>query len=699
MSAADFATFDADSRTWLLSTPASSYVVRLDPDDVPRHVYWGARIGLETAAVLEPPAAVAPSSFDGSADADVELAVEGGAAFGVAGLQIRYADGTRGFEWRYLDHTAETGELRLRFRDRHHPVELTLHYRVFADNDVIERWTTLRTGEPITVLRCDSAQFHLPRRTGYRVSHVVGGWSAEFQLCREELPHGETTFTSRRGNTSHHANPWVMLDAHSAGEEHGEVWSAALTWSGTWRITLHRTPDGRVGWTGGFGHEGVSWRLRADEVWITPMFAGLYTDGGFGSASRQWHSYTVGHVLPRTELRPILYNSWEATGFDVDVDSQQRLAAIAADLGVEVFVMDDGWFGRRHSDQAGLGDWHPNPERFPDDLTPLVDEVRRLGMRFGIWVEPEMVNPDSDLYREHPDWVLHMPTRRRTELRNQLVLNFARPDVASWAHKWLDRLVGDHRIDFLKWDMNRAFTEAGWPGHGDPDRLWIDHVRSVYAIMDRLRADHPGLRIESCSGGGGRVDLGVLSRTDQVWTSDNTDPVDRLAIQHGYSQVYPARTMAAWVTDSPSAFTGRRTPLRFRFHVAMAGVLGIGGDLSSWSTEELAEAGGLIAEYKAIRPTVQTGQLYRLTGDTDSAVSAVQYVAGPDAVVLAWRVSMRFGRPPERLRLTGLDGDAHYRDERTGSVVSGARLMTQGLDLDLPTGDCASTCVRLSVIN
>jgi alpha-galactosidase len=191
---------------------------------------------------------------------------------------------------------------------------------------------------------------------------------------------------------------------------------------------------------------------------------------------------------------------------------------------VELFVMDDGWFGARASDHAGLGDWTPNPDRFPGGLTPLIDEVHRLGMRFGLWVEPEMVNPDSDLYRAHPDWVLHSPHRTRTELRNQLVLNFARPDVAEWAHGWLDRLVSDHEIDFLKWDFNRPYTEAGWPDAGvHGDRLWIDHVHAVYQLMDRLRADHPRLRIESCAGGGGRVDLGILRRTDEVWTSDNTD--------------------------------------------------------------------------------------------------------------------------------------------------------------------------------
>jgi alpha-galactosidase len=690
--------FDASSRTWLLSTPSSSYVLRLDESDTPRHVHWGRPLTLAAARALALPSPPLVSSFDGAVDGDVELSVEGGAVFGVAGLIIRHADGSGGVEWRYLGYTESDGELAIDLEDRHYPLRITLHYRVFADSDVIQRWITLRhtgTGTPIELRRCDSAQFVLPVLPDYRVSHVFGGWSREFQLSRSVVPVGETVFTSRRGTTSHQTNPWVMVDAGTAGETSGEVWGAALAWSGSWRITVSRTPDGRLCWTGGFGHDGVSWRLRPGEEWTTPAFYGLYTVDGFGGASHRWHAFTRSHVLPLgDEPRPILYNSWEATGFDVSEAGQKRLAALAAELGVEVFVMDDGWFGGRRSDNAGLGDWYPAPSQFPSGLTPLIEHVHSLGMRFGIWVEPEMVNPDSDLYRAHPDWVLHLPFRRRTELRNQLVLNFARPDVAAWAHAWLDGLVADNGIDFLKWDMNRAFTEAGQPGAEDPDRLWIDHVRAVYSIMDRLRADHPGLRIESCSGGGGRADLGILSRTDQVWTSDNTDPVDRLAIQHGFSQLYPARVMSAWVTDTPAHFTGRTTPFRFRFHVAMAGVLGIGGNLPQWTADERAEAIELIASYKSIRPTVQLGDLHRLS-TPDGFVTAAQYLRGDEVVVLAWRPYTRFGLTSDRLPLAALDPDATYRTS-TGEEYLGSVLMTLGVPLGLPDGDYASTCLVLT---
>jgi alpha-galactosidase len=320
-------------------------------------------------------------------------------------------------------------------------------------------------------------------------------------------------------------------------------------------------------------------------------------------------------------------------------------------------------------------------------------------MKFGIWVEPEMVNPDSDLYRAHPDWVLHFPHRQRTELRQQLVLNWARPDVAEWALGWLDELVGANDIDFLKWDMNRPFTEAGWPAEGGDgaNRLWLSYVDNFYGVLDRLRARHPGLRIQSCSGGGGRVDLGILRRTDEVWPSDNTDALDRLRIQHGYGQVYPTATMAAWVTDVPNFLTGRTVPLRFRFHVAMAGALAIGGDLPEWTDEERAEATRWVALYRRIARVVQHGDLYRLAPPDRDGMVAVQYAA-PDAgesVVFCWLPAPHFGRAVPVVRLRGLDPAARYRDEETGREYHGAVLLGYGLRPELPPGDYASTVIHL----
>ena len=693
-------TYDAGHRLWLLDTPGSSYAVRLGDDDAPQHVYWGPSASLGDVVAVPPRTSPADSSFESPAVVE-ELAVEGALRFGPAGLQVAHADGSRGFTWRFLRADVEGDRLCLVFADHGSALEVELHYRVLPDCDAVERHTVLRhtgTGGPVEVRRLDSAAWALPKREDYRLSHLVGGWNSEYQLQRDRLPVAETVLTSRRGTSSHHANPWLAVDDGTADENSGEVWSTALAWSGSWRTTVHRDPVGRVVWTGGFGHEGLSWRLAAGESLETPVAVGIHTLDGFGGASRQWHRYLRDHVTPHPdELRPVVYNSWEATYFDVDQAGQMELAAHAAQVGVEVFVMDDGWFGGRTHDSAGLGDWWPNPERFPHGLGPLVAEVRRLGMGFGLWVEPEMVNPDSDLYRAHPDWVLHQAGRPRTTARDQLVLDFARPEVWAWAHGWLDALIGEHRIDFLKWDMNRPLTEVGRPGADDPDRLWIDHTRAVYALMDRLRADHPYLRIEGCSGGGGRTDPGILAHVDEVWTSDNTDPVDRLAIQRGFSQLYPASAMAAWVADSPNPATHRVTPLRFRFHSAMAGVLGLGGDLEAWSPAELAEAAELVAQYKEIRPVVQHGRQYRLTGA--DGLTGVQYVSddGADHVVLAWRPVSRYGHVPDRLRLPGVTDSASYVDVASGVEHLGSTLRRWGIDPGLPTGDYASALIRLRV--
>ncbi len=683
-----------DGRTWLLSGPASSYALRLTEDDELLHLHWGARIGLADAEELAARPLPPHWPFESRLDGREEYPVEGGARFVRPALSVR-TDEVRGTEWAFAEYEAEDGELRLRFTD--HGLSVTLHYRMRGD--VVERRVTLVNDgpAPVEVLRADSATWTLPpREEGWRLSQLHGRWAAESRLVRTDLTYGEKVIGSRRGHTGHQHLPWVALDADGATEERGEVYGCALGWSGTWRICVAQLPDARVQITGGAGYDDSGLlRLAAGETYTTPVFAGLWSDGGFGGASRAWHAYQRAYVIPDADRdRPVLYNSWEATYFDISEDRQRELARRAASLGVELFVVDDGWFGSRTSDRAGLGDWTPNPERFPAGLEPLADHVHGLGMQFGIWVEPEMVNPDSDLYRAHPDWVQYRPGRARTEFRNQLVLNLARADVQEYLWERLDTLLAGAPVDYVKWDFNRCFTDAGWPGEPYPQKLWVEHVHAFYALLDRLRAAYPKVAFESCSGGGGRIDLGVLSRTDQVWTSDNTDPLDRLAIQHGFSQLHPARVMAAWVTDSPNTqLNGRVSSLRFRFVSAMAGVLGIGGDLAHWSEQELVEARDWVALYKQIRPVVQRGDLYRLRPPA-GGLSAVSYVLGDEAVVLAWLQAQRYGEPLAPLRLRGLDETATYECRETGETYRGAVLVHHGLPLGL-RGDLDATVVRL----
>jgi alpha-galactosidase len=677
---------------WVLGTEHSLYAIGLGDDGLPVQRYWGPTLPDEDwPRMLGGSAPRWKTSSSRPSEAEDEVLAAGGLRWGAVGLQLEFPDGRNELELRFagaaVKRAPDEATLTLTLEDRFFPVAVRLRYRVHAGHDVIERWLEVEHGgtpdQQALVRRLDSANWPIPEQDRYRVSSVHGHWGAEDQLVRAELPFGELGFTSRTGTTGHHANPWVMIDDGSADEESGSVWTVTLAWSGSWRMITQRRPEGGVSVTAGAGHEGVTRRLRGGEVIATPPSYGLVADGGFGATSRRLHAFSTRRLRPTVGvLQPVLYNSWEATEFNVTEAGQMALADKAAALGAELFVVDDGWFGRRTHDNAGLGDWYPNPQKFPDGLHALVAHVRSRGMKFGLWVEPEMVNRDSELYAAHPDWVLHFRDLTRRELRNQLVLNFARDDVREWAWGWLSSLVTEYDIDYLKWDMNRPFSQAGWPENTeDPGSLWTGHTEAVYSIMERLRELKPSLLLESCSGGGGRVDLGMMRRVDMFWTSDNTDALDRQPIQSGFSQVYPAATMSNWVTDSPNPISGRQIPLSYRFHVAMAGTLGIGGNLLEWSDEDLRAAEELTAQYKTIRDVVQFGELHRLGGAPGVDLSAVQYVLGDRVVLLAYEPRRSLSSRRRLFRLSGLEPDATYVDEQTGDRFSGRWLMVQGIDL------------------
>ena len=367
--------------------------------------------------------------------------------------------------------------------------------------------------------------------------------------------------------------------------------------------------------------------------------------------------------------------------------------------------MDDGWFGQRKDDHAGLGDWYVNPQKFPHGLKPLIDKVHSLGMDFGLWVEPEMVNPDSDLYRKHPDWVLSFPGRPRTEARNQLVLNLARPDVRAYVFGFLDKLLNENDIAFLKWDYNRNWSQPGWSAVAPEDQknVYVDFIRNLYSILAELRRKHPNVEIESCSGGGGRVDLGIMKLTDEFWTSDNTDAYDRLLIQYGFTYAYTPGVMMAWVTDSPTWVNQRMLSLKYRFLSSMQGSLGIGANLNKWTPEDFAMAKKMVTQYKAIRETVQRGSLYRLiTPENNSEQSVTESVSrdGKQAVTFTFLHSSSELYPFPRIYLRGLETGATYRASildgklagDTPDAASGAYWMQHGVDVELRGDFQPHTC-------
>ncbi|WP_309119998.1 alpha-galactosidase [Paenibacillus sp.] len=610
--------------------------------------------------------------------------------------------------WRVDADDASEGErLVVTMKDARYPLTVHLHYRTFPALDLIERYAeAVNEGADDIVLESfQSAAWSVPVRPRYRMTHVTGRWAGEFQLRETMLSEGKKTIESRRGFTGPHANPWFAIDGGDATERSGDVWFGALGWSGNWSIVAEKSSFGHVRVTGGMNGFDSEWRLGPGETFRTPAFVGGFTGAGFGGMSRTLHRYQREHVLPSRALRKVLYNSWEATTFDVTAAGQIELARKAASLGVERFVVDDGWFGERHSDRAGLGDWTVNPEKFPNGLGALIEEVHRLGMDFGIWVEPESVNPDSELYRNHPDWVYGFPTREGTQLRNQLLLNLSLPEVRAYILEFMTRLLSEHPIAFVKWDMNRTITEPGLGAGLPPERqkeIWIRHVQAIYDIWAELRARFPRVEFETCAGGGGRIDLGMLRFADQAWPSDNTDAFDRLAIQEGFTYVYSPRVMMCWVTDSPNGLNGRRLPLSFRFRSAMTGSLGVGGNLKEWSDAELEEAAKHIALYKDIRPLVQEGMQYRLSTQRDSALAAVQYVneERTESVAFAFLHAQRFAGRLPALRLQGLDEDKRYEITGIGEHVAtahGSTLMHAGVPLPM-RGDYDSLLIRIRAL-
>jgi len=709
--------YRSDAKLWIIQTGDFTYAMGVDERNWLQSLYWGPHID-RTQDIPAAHSLPQRAAFDlSTTTTPQEYAAWGAGLYTEPALKATFASGNRDLVLEYVDQRqtrdANSQTLEITMRDIKLPLVVHLFYRVYTGQSVLERWSTIdnQTKEDVVLEDAASATWSLPNleNRNYRAHWLTGRWAGEWQLQSASLDVGSQVIESRRGSTGSQANPWFALEGPDAGDdEHGPVYFGELGWSGSWRITMEQSSLHQVRITGGYNPFDFDYRLAPGESLTTPPFYGGFTGGGMGGASRILHRFQQDVILPgapHPKLRPVLYNSWEATEFNVSESGQIALAEKAAQLGIERFVIDDGWFGQRKDDHAGLGDWYVNKQKFPNGLKPVIDRVHQLGMDFGIWVEPEMVNPDSDLYRKHPEWAMNFPGRPRTEARNQLLLNLARPDVTEYVYHWLDDLVSNNDINFLKWDYNRNWAEPGWDAvpAADQKKIYVAYVHNLYSIFDRLRAKHPKLEIESCSGGGSRVDLGIMRRTEEVWPSDNTDALDRLSLQDGFTHAYTPGVMMAWVTDAPN----RKTPLKFRFLVAMEGSLGIGANLNNFTPEDMATSKDLVAFYKSIRPTVQQGLQYRLIPPSrpgfPSDRAATEYVStdGTQAVVLAYLHSQHFGDPYPLVRLEGLDPKAIYRlhplDPKQLSSqqeASGSYWMSHGLQLVL-RDDYDSTAVVL----
>jgi alpha-galactosidase len=697
-------TYDNATRTFRLDGGDVTYVFGINERNELQSLYWGHRLA---ASDRLPSAHSSPeqASFDTSNTTTLqEFAGWGAELYVEPALKVTFSDGNRDLVLHYVSHTIAANTLTIVLRDISRDLFVALRYSMDKDTGILGRSATIenRTQAGLTIEQAAAASWNLPRGTDYTMHYLSGRWAGESALHTQPIQPGKTVLESRRGSTGHQNNPWFAINRGPATEQTGDVWFGALAWSGSWSITLEQDQLQQIRVTGGFNPFDFAYPLAPGQKLETPVFYAGYSNAGMGEASRLLHRFELAQIIPHApnqlpRPRPVLYNSWEATEFNVDEAGQTALAEKAASIGVERFVMDDGWFGQRKDDHAGLGDWYVNPQKFPNGLAPLIKKVHSLGMDFGLWFEPEMVNPDSDLYRKHPDWVIHFPGRPETQARNQLVLNLAMPEVRAYVFGFLDKTLTDYDIAFVKWDYNRNWSEPGWSATKleDQKTLPVAYIHNLYSILSELRAKHPRVEFESCSGGGGRIDLGILGLTEEVWTSDNTDPFDRLLIQDGFTHAYTPGVMMAWVTDSSTTGRNHRNfSTAYRFLSSMQGGLGIGSNLNKWTPDDFATAKHMVAEYKAIRDTVQHGSLYRLVSPQGgSEFSATQSVSldRKQSVAFAFLHSSQMGYPVPRLYLQGLNPTAIYRTHiihgslarDTPASASGAFWISHGLDIDL----------------
>jgi len=665
-----------DNKVFLLNTANTSYAFFEDEEGILTHLYWGKR--LDDIKDLDADTMEGEQGYHPNIDKkQEECSSYGMMRYKEGSMKITFADGVRDFRYRVMGHQVDGNHLKITLEDVYYKLRLHLHYIVYEEEDIIERYREAENigTEEIIFERFHSAEYSI-YGSGYSSFNCNGTWADEFKPYTDSLNAGKKVYDSLRGSVAHVGYPYFIIHK-DAEETTGDVYFGTLAYSGNFKVVAEQTPYRYLNVLIGINDTDFEWKLKAGETFRTPSVYAGYSGNGFETMSNNMSAFAHNHVMPKETAKEslrVLYNSWEATTFDVTCEKQQALAKKAAAIGTELFVVDDGWFGERDSDHAGLGDWYVNAEKFPNGLKPLIDCVQELGMDFGIWIEPEMVNEDSDLYRKHPEWIYRYETRPVLEGRYQYMLDLTNPDVTDYIIKEIDQLLSQNDISYIKWDMNRAIGECG-SSYQNPEEyksIWHKHVEGFYHIIKELRRLHPKVEFEACASGGGRVDYGCMKYFDEFWTSDNTDPLNRLSIQETYSYMYPIKYMRAWVTDAASG--GSRTvPLSFKMHCSMCGALGIGMNLNHASAEELAELAEGIALYKEIRDTVLFGSLSRLKSCHKDEFHALSYQKDGQMVVFAFLIQQARGQQEYLLKLRNLKEDKKYRFMIDGKRISKER--------------------------
>ncbi|MET0261589.1 MAG: alpha-galactosidase [Rariglobus sp.] len=721
-----------------LQAGASTYAIKITEHAIPVHLYWGPALaapaeGLDSVRLgdraFSPTLAGAPKGV--SLDVlPLEYPVFGNSDFRQPALEVfQPQTGSRVLDLRYRSHRIEAGKpaldglpttftekpadadtLTFVLEDKLLGLRVELLYTVFAHHPVITRSARIVNAgaASLEIRRALSASVDFGASfANHQFVQLSGAWARERDAHISPLRPGVQAVDSRRGTSSHQQSPFIALAELGANEEHGSVYGFNLVYSGNFLAQVELDQFAVARTQLGINPFDFAWQLNAGDTFQTPEAVLVFSPEGLGGMSRALHRFYRRHLLPvawRDQPRPILVNNWEATYFDFDANKLEAIADAGSELGVELFVLDDGWFGKRDDDRSSLGDWVVDRKKLPGGLDDLAKRIKAKGVEFGLWFEPEMVSPDSDLYRAHPDWCIHAPERARSEGRQQLILDFSRADVRNEIYNRIAKILRDTPITYVKWDMNRHFTEVGSAGLPADRQQETAHryVLGLYEIMARFVREFPHILFEGCSGGGGRFDPGILAYMPQIWTSDNSDAITRLRIQYGTSLAYPFSTIAAHVSAVPNHQVGRNTPFRTRGDVAFTGAFGYELDLGALTDDEKAEVKRQTAFYKKVRPLLISGDLYRLKNPFTSQETAWMIVAADASEALVTHVTTLAepNAPLRSLKLRGLDLKKTYR-VRLGdaeTLIAGDVLHHLGLPVPPAPHDFASVQWHLTAV-
>lgn len=712
--------FDEKKNLFTLQTLDSTYQMKVDDHGVLLHTYYGAPADETDFSYLIGPEDRGFSGQPGDEKKDrtysmdyypLEYPVQGNGDFRVKALKAGFEGEVPALDLRFVSYELEKGKyslpglpalfeaeagevetLKITLKDRLEEIYVTLFYGVFEKKNVITRAASIenRSGKNVTLKRALS--FGLDFMEGdMDLIHFYGKHAGERQFERRNLPHGITEISSSRGTSSHHHNPFVILCDKDTTEDFGNAYGVSFIYSGGFKIQMEKDQVDGIRLVCGLDDEEFLWKLAPGETFVTPEAALSYSEKGLTALSDQFQKAYHANLIRspwKDKKRPTLVNNWEATYFGFDAEKLLKIAGEAADLGLDMLVLDDGWFGKRNDDNSGLGDWFVNEKKLGCTMKELVDRVNVLGLKFGIWLEPEMVSEDSDLYRTHPDWVLQIPGREPNRSRNQLVLDLSRKEVREYMKKFIDDTLSCANISYVKWDMNRSVDNVYSTADPTLSQGAIRHkyVLGLYEVMEDMLTRHPDLLLEGCSGGGGRFDAGMLYYAPQIWCSDNTDAIERLRIHYGTSFGYPMSSVSAHVSVCPNHQNGRVTPFKTRGICAMQGSFGYELDLSKLSEEDKAEARRQITVYNENWELFQSGSYYRLNSPMENHdYTAWSYVSKDQRKAsLSVIYTDLHGNPkPVRVKLKGLKKDASY--DVDGTVYTGTALMRGGLLIPKPS--------------